>query len=198
MGCPSGSCFRQFSTELNENGLKALKISNSARHCSPEEAGLFRVSKMPGKTFGAEVSGICGLEHAKELKTELNNLIVKHKFLVYRKLSLRLTPQEHVEFAKLFGSVTEEMSKPPDYLKKGIHLTALTQDGDEQASGLADAVLDAHRRSPYPPAIFRVVRNPDDEFAFGEGWHTDLSYRKDPPKFSILAARVLPPTSGDT
>lgn len=192
--------FKQFSTfgVLNTNSILALEKANAATHVSEEEAGEFCVVPLPGRTFGAEVFGLRGLGHASRLKVQLKKLINQHQFLVFRELSARLRPLEHVSFALLFGNVTEELSKPPAYLKEGVHLSAIEKNEDDKASNLAQSVLDAHEKSPFPPAIFRVVKEPEDDVAFGEGWHTDLTFRSDPPKYATLAGRVLPPNSGDT
>lgn len=184
--------------KLDANGRRAFKKSYEATEVSFKEAGTFRVVPSPKKTLGAEVFGIAGLKHASTLSSQLQELINQHKVLVFRKLAARLTPEDHISFAKLFGTVSVECSKPPDYLRSGVQLSALTQDGDDHSSNLAENVLKVNDESPYTPAIFRVVRNPNDQFAFGEGWHTDLTYRIDPPKYATLAARVLPPKGGDT
>ena len=46
--------------------------------------------------------------------------------------------------------------------------------------------------------IAAVVKEPTDELNIGGGWHTDHSYDPAPAKGSILVARDVPPTGGDT
>ncbi len=48
------------------------------------------------------------------------------------------------------------------------------------------------------PEIALVVKEADDKFNIGGGWHADHSYDFDPALGSILVARELPPTGGDT
>ncbi len=48
------------------------------------------------------------------------------------------------------------------------------------------------------PNIAEVRKNPDDKFNIGENWHTDHSYDQVPAMGSILLARQVPKTGGDT
>jgi taurine dioxygenase len=48
------------------------------------------------------------------------------------------------------------------------------------------------------PQIARVVKEPGDRMNIGGGWHTDHSYDLEPALGSILVARELPRTGGDT
>ena len=48
------------------------------------------------------------------------------------------------------------------------------------------------------PEIALVTKEPDDEFNIGSAWHADHSYDADPALGSMLVARELPPTGGDT
>lgn len=48
------------------------------------------------------------------------------------------------------------------------------------------------------PQIALVKKEPDDRINIGGGWHTDHSYDVEPALGSILVARDLPPTGGDT
>ena len=54
------------------------------------------------------------------------------------------------------------------------------------------ATVDGHER------IAEVRKKPDDEHNIGGGWHTDHSYDLAPARGSILVARDLPATGGDT
>ncbi|MDA0979004.1 MAG: TauD/TfdA family dioxygenase [Proteobacteria bacterium] len=51
---------------------------------------------------------------------------------------------------------------------------------------------------PDYPEIALVVKEPDQLTAIGEGWHTDHSYDQDPAMGSILVAKELPSSGGDT
>jgi len=48
------------------------------------------------------------------------------------------------------------------------------------------------------PQIAEVRKEPDQAFNIGGGWHTDHSYDQIPALGSLLYARELPPTGGDT
>ncbi len=48
------------------------------------------------------------------------------------------------------------------------------------------------------PEITAVVKRPDQTIAFGGNWHTDTTYFPAPPMATMLLARALPPTGGDT
>ncbi|MEM7216717.1 MAG: TauD/TfdA family dioxygenase [Pseudomonadota bacterium] len=49
------------------------------------------------------------------------------------------------------------------------------------------------------PHIVRVQRLPDEEPApFGSSWHSDWSFRRQPPSATLLHAQVVPPSGGDT
>lgn len=53
-------------------------------------------------------------------------------------------------------------------------------------------------RHPDYPEIALVVKEPTDDFNIGGAWHADHSYDAEPALGSILVARQLPPTGGDT
>ncbi len=48
------------------------------------------------------------------------------------------------------------------------------------------------------PEIAQVVKEPDQRVVVGGGWHTDHAYDVEPALGSVLVARTLPPTGGDT
>lgn len=48
------------------------------------------------------------------------------------------------------------------------------------------------------PFVIRVIKEPDDELNFANAWHTDLSYLPEPPAYTLLHAREVPPHGGDT
>jgi len=51
---------------------------------------------------------------------------------------------------------------------------------------------------PDYPQIAEVRKEPDQKFNIGGGWHTDHSYDLEPAMGSILYAREIPETGGDT
>ncbi len=48
------------------------------------------------------------------------------------------------------------------------------------------------------PQIAQVLKEPDQKRNIGSAWHTDHSYDAEPARGSILVAREVPPTGGDT
>ena len=48
------------------------------------------------------------------------------------------------------------------------------------------------------PHMTRTVKEPDDRENFGNDWHTDTCYLKEPPRATLLYAVETPPKGGDT
>ena len=51
---------------------------------------------------------------------------------------------------------------------------------------------------PEYPFITPVVKLEDETVNFGGAWHTDTAYLEEPPMATMLLAREIPPTGGDT
>lgn len=51
---------------------------------------------------------------------------------------------------------------------------------------------------PESPYVVAVLKNPEDTSNFGGAWHTDTSYVREPPKFTLLYAVEIPSHGGDT
>ncbi|MFA7263366.1 MAG: TauD/TfdA family dioxygenase [Caulobacter sp.] len=73
----------------------------------------------------------------------------------------------------------------------------------EQHIALAErlAPIDVNRffpAAPGYPVIARVEKTADQMTNIGGGWHTDHSYDAEPAMGSVLVARDLPPSGGDT
>jgi taurine dioxygenase len=48
------------------------------------------------------------------------------------------------------------------------------------------------------PHCVAVIKEADERMNFGGAWHTDWSFQPQPPSFTFLHARELPPAGGDT
>jgi taurine dioxygenase len=51
---------------------------------------------------------------------------------------------------------------------------------------------------PDHPEVIEVRKEPEDRLNFGGVWHTDTAYLAKPPMGSVLYAKEVPPTGGDT
>jgi taurine dioxygenase len=48
------------------------------------------------------------------------------------------------------------------------------------------------------PHVIRVIKEKADKLNFANAWHSDLSYLKEPPSFTLLYAHEVPEFGGDT
>lgn len=48
------------------------------------------------------------------------------------------------------------------------------------------------------PYVIRVIKEAGDELNFANAWHSDLTYLANPPAYTVLHAREVPPAGGDT
>src|ERR1700686_1969972 len=48
------------------------------------------------------------------------------------------------------------------------------------------------------PCVIRVIKEPEDQLNFANAWHSDLSYLRAPPSFTLLHAWEVPDHGGNT
>jgi len=154
---------------------------------------------MQGKTMGADVYGlnIASVFDNHTALYELFHALETHLVLVFHNVSDSLTPEAQVLFTKMFGPVDPLMSGPPEYIYNKQFRSpeavkrALANGAD--LNSLQESMIRAAASSVLPREVTRVVKEASDLLAFGEGWHTDLSFNKGTPSFACLVARELPP-----
>jgi len=158
-----------------------------------------RIVPMKGKTFGADVYGFdprVALDNEYVQNTILN-AAEKHLVLVFHNVSDNLTPETHLKLSKTFGPVNPGTSSPPSYLSKGRinspDQVAFAEERGVDMSALGNSMRLAAMESTLPKEVTRIVKNKGDIFAFGEGWHTDLSFYSGTPFLALLVSRDLPP-----
>lgn len=73
--------------------------------------------------------------------------------------------------------------------------------GDQVAFARRFGELDTYpfiQPLPDHPEVIPIIKEPDNRFNFGGGWHSDGAYMPEPPKATMLYARDVPETGGDT
>ncbi|MEM1300888.1 MAG: TauD/TfdA family dioxygenase [Pseudomonadota bacterium] len=86
------------------------------------------------------------------------------------------------------------------------HQVLVFRDQDLDADGFAAAARRFGEPVPYPftrgdeihPEITVIVKEADQTSNFGGMWHSDTTYKAEPPMGTILMARETPPVGGDT
>ena len=48
------------------------------------------------------------------------------------------------------------------------------------------------------PEILRIIKEPNEKNNWGEGWHSDVSYNREPTLAVVLKSIEIPPVGGDT
>ncbi|MBX3182456.1 MAG: TauD/TfdA family dioxygenase [Polyangiaceae bacterium] len=124
--------------------------------------------------IGATVEGVdlrrpLPEETARALRAALN----QRRVLFFR--DQPVTPTEQVAFARWFGELT-----PAHPLQGGLddaHPEVLVLDSERYALGVGDQAAST---------------------SYNNRWHTDVTFSAEPPAASVLAAKLLPETGGDT
>jgi len=169
------------------------------------EQQLLKVVPMTGKTFGAEVFNFepSSMLDDEDVMRQIVRALDRFLVLRFHQVAQKLTPDQHLALAKWFGPVNPEHSRPPKYLSKGAfnspdQVKRATELG-LNPEDLGKSMRDAMGESKLPREITRIVKNPSDVVAFGEGWHTDLTFLPATPFGAVLVGRELPaPGLGNT
>jgi len=198
------------------NGANNIKVTHTGMLCSLENK---EAECGPGSSIGAEISGIESIESltTDEIAT-IRQALVQYKVIYFKGASHLFTPDSQLSFGLQFGSVYPEISKVPDYVEAGVcqakhsvrekqrketgHSNETFQEDDTK---LMNTMVEANRPANHkwngiqmPGTVARLVREPGDPFAFGEGYHADTTFFKEPPFFTFLVARELPGGQDDT
>lgn len=161
-------------------------------------------------TIGAEISGVWNFSALT--KTDIGVIrkaLVDYKVIYFKGVGHLFTPETQLAFAEKFGEVKPEVSKVPDYVEKGVHQSKHSvRKSDRTGSDTTVSVntmVEANKPSKklwkgeqMPGRVARLVREPGDPFAFGEGYHADVTFFQEPPYFTFLLARELPGGKDDT
>jgi len=113
---------------------------------------------------GAEISGVdVATRPGEAVLAEIRRALGEYGVVFFREQ--RLTPEQHIAFARSFGdiNVNRFFAAVPGY-----------------------------------PMIAEVRKEPEQQRNIGNGWHTDHSYDEAPALGSMLYAREVPKTGGDT
>jgi len=114
--------------------------------------------------LGAEILGLDLADTLPDATIDaIRHALFQHGVVFFR--DQKLTPEQHVAFARRFGAIN-------------VNRFFKTVDGYQM--------------------IAEVRKEPDQVGNIGGGWHTDHSYDQAPAMGSILYAREVPETGGDT
>jgi alpha-ketoglutarate-dependent taurine dioxygenase len=87
-----------------------------------------------------------------------------------------------IRFGRIFGNIDKVISGTPPYLQGKVVHSPGFEDGSDHCMFNVD-----------PTEYYtRIVKEPGEILSFGEGWHADLTYLKEPPAYSIIRAVELP------
>jgi len=192
-----------------------IKVTHTGLLCSMPELREDPGSDCrPGSTIGAEISGVESFSTlTNDELTQIRKALVDYKVIYFKGAAHLFEPQTQLDFAKQFGPVFPWVSKVPDYVEQGVcqskhSVRDKTQQGDrmaENSTKVMNTMVEANKPGNHkwkgkdmPGMVARLVREPGDPFAFGEGYHADVSFFQEPPFFTFLVARELPGGQDDT
>ena len=185
-----------------------LKVSHTGLLCS-------RGDCEAGSTIGAEIKGVSNFTTLTEDDIAfIRNVMNEYKVIYFSGAGKLMDPETQLAFARRFGSVYPTVSKVPEYVEKGVHQSKHSvrhdthdRQGDE-TEGFENSIntmVEANKAenkfwkgARMPKEVARLVREPGDPFAFGEGYHADVTFYDEPPFFTFLVARELPGDRDDT
>jgi len=161
-------------------------------------------------TVGAEISGVTDFSKLSETDVSvIRKALVDYKVIYFKGIAHLMTPETQLAFAERFGEVRPEVSKVPDYVEKGVHQSKHSVRHDKR-TGMdvgtsVNTMVEANKPGKkqwkgkeMPGRVARLVRESGDPFAFGEGYHADVTFFQSPPYFTFLLARELPGGKDDT
>jgi len=164
-----------------------------------------------GCTIGASITGIANFTTITDEDVKvIRQALVDHKVIRFPGMAHLFDPDSQLEFAKRLGSVYPTISKVPDYVEKGVHQSVHSVRHKDERHGKAagssvNTMVEANKPGKkvwkgkeMPQGVARLVREPGDPFAFGEGYHADTTFFPEPPFFTFLVARELPGGEDDT
>lgn len=182
-----------------------LVVTRAATLCSDGSCG-------GTTTIGAEISGVTNFETLTEENiATIRGALVSHKVIFFKAAAHLLNPESQLAFAERFGSVYPDISRVPEYIEHGVHQSTHSVRHDKRTGkhhandGGRNTMLEANKKEnklwegkEMPGRVARLVREPGDPFAFGEGYHADVTFFREPPFFTFLVARELPGDLDDT
>ncbi len=155
------------------------------------------VQSIPGSRFGARIEGLDPTEISRSADVLRAASVDHHGVLVFA-FDRPLEVDELNALTAVFG--------PSEFAPGMITGYGRQRRDDEPERTVAEQVESLRARGVDPYLMFLGNVDPrtgdrreTPDLFFGEWeWHTDMSYIEAPPTFSLLHARIVPATGGDT
>jgi len=178
--------------------------------------------------LGAEIRGVTDFAALTDANIDtIRQALNAHKVVWFAGYGTgcHFTPWTQLAFGERFGEVKGHISRVPEYVEKGVHQSAHSVRNDkhdraetkkndvgapqgaalENKEAVLNTMVEANKEqnrkyegTVMPPRVARLVREPGDPFAFGEGWHADVTFFEEPPVYTLLTAREMPGGGDDT
>lgn len=184
-----------------------LSIVSTGKLCSRGECE-------GGSTIGAEIRGVTSFDTLTDAEVQvIRGALVEHGVIHFQGVGHLFTPEIQLAFAERFGTVLPDVSGVPAYVEKGVHQSTHSVRHDKRtekgtktkATESVNTMVEANKLEnkmwngkAMPARVARLVREPSDPFAFGEGYHADVTFYDQPPFFTFLVGRELPGGMDDT